>query len=399
MTQFPQTGEESGTRQHSPHRNGLESLFGREAPRQIDLESMEYLHVLDEKCVFVTGAGGWIGSRLAIRLAKSRIRKLVLLDSSESALYEIDQALAGTPAERVAVCASICDPSALIEVFEQHRPGIVFHAAALKHVPLMESHPFEVIKVNSLGTVRLAETAQRFGCDQIVMISTDKAVDPASLMGASKRIAELAMFGLVGGTMRVQVVRLGNVLGSSGSVVPLFLRQLAQGGPLTVSHPQARRFFITTEDAVEEVLDSLSPNCPEGLLVTTPGDPIRIVDLANFLIARSAKIAAKHGLAEPEKANSISIVFTGLRPGDKLEESLISRRESYSGQARGLRRQVITPVPLPGQLEIGINALASAVDRRDLEDLLQAILQLVPEYRLGPLVQQSRAACVAEMAQ
>ena len=184
--------------------------------------------------------------------------------------------------------------------------------------------------------------------------------------------------------------------------MPLFLRQISAGRTAAYSLPSpgTRRFlFITTEDAVEEILDSLSPNFPKGLLVTTPGDPIRIVDLANFLIARSVKIAAKHELAEPEKANSISIVFTGLRPGDKLEESLISRRESYSGQARGLRRQVITPVPLPGQLEIGINALASAVDRRDLEDLLQAILQLVPEYRLGPLVQQSRAACVAEMAQ
>ena len=395
MIQFPPGSRHSGSssNQHVKLTHDWQALLGQKTTEQIDLKSDEFRDVLDQRCVLVTGAGGWIGSRLARRLTESTIRKLILLDSSESSLYETDQALYDTGlVQRALVLGNICDRGALGELFERDRPDIIFHAAALKHVPLMEGHPFEVVTTNTLGTARLSEAAHRFGCEEMVMISTDKAVDPASLMGATKRMAELIMLGMDSGTLRTRVVRLGNVLGSSGSVVPLFLRQIACGQPLTVSHLDARRFFISTEGAVEEILDSLSPQCPTGLLAAVPGDPIRIVDLANFLIA-------EFDLVDPESAKRLSIVFTGLRPGDKLEESLISGSEKYTGKARGLRREVITSIPPRAELQNSIDALAFAVQRRNLDDLLQATLRLVPEYRPGSLIlQQVRAACGTEMA-
>jgi FlaA1/EpsC-like NDP-sugar epimerase len=370
-------------------------LLHRELRCRIDLKSQEYRSILNERCVLVTGAGGWIGSRLAKRLAESNIRKLVLLDSSEGALYEIDQALleSGSSAH-AAILANVCDATAIDEVFEQHRPDVIYHTAALKHVPLMESNPFAVVETNTLGTFVLVEAARRYDCELIVMVSTDKAVDPASLMGASKRMAELVVLGSKDdGAIRTRVVRFGNVLGSSGSVVPLFMRQIATGGPVTVSHPEARRFFMTTSDAVEALLDALSPTCPEGLLAVAMGDPIRIVDLVSFLMTQSAKALTEHEPVERETMKAIATIFTALRPGDKMEESLISKHENYVGDATGPLREVFTPMPTQRDLEDGINTLASAVQRRNLGDLLQAVLRLVPEYRPGSLIlEQVRVA-------
>jgi FlaA1/EpsC-like NDP-sugar epimerase len=400
MTQFTHYGKGSDNDpkpDRDPH--GWQTLLRRELRRPINLRSSEYRDVLDGRCILITGAGGWIGSRLAKRLAESNVRKLVLLDSSEGPLYEIDQALANSSlVPHIAALTSICDTAAVDEVFEQHRPEIIYHAGALKQVPLMESNPFAVVETNTLGTSVLMQAARRYGCEQMVMVSTDKAVDPASLMGASKRIAELVMLGMGRGTVRTRVVRLGNVLGSSGSVVPLFLRQIASGGPVTVSHPEVRRFFMTTSEAVEALLDALSPACPEGLLVPEIGDPIRIIDLVNFLITQNTKMLAERKLVEQERMKEISIAFTTLRPGDKMEESLISRDEAYTGEARDLLRQVVTPVPAGSNLKDGINALASAVQRRNLEDLLQAVLRLVPEYRpSSQILEQVRAASNTEV--
>jgi FlaA1/EpsC-like NDP-sugar epimerase len=376
------------------------ALLRREVRRPVDLKSSEYRNVLDGRCVLVTGAGGWIGSRLVKCLAESGARKLVLLDSSEGALYEIDQALladSGT-VEHVSVLASVCEAAAVDEVFERHRPEIIYHVGALKHVPLMESNPFAVIETNTLGTSVLTKTARRYGCEQMVMVSTDKAVDPASIMGASKRIAELVILGMGSGALRTQVVRLGNVLGSSGSVVPLFLQQIALGRPITVSHPEVRRFFMTALDATDALLEALSPRCPEGLLVAEMGDPIRIVDLVSFLIAQTPNMLAEHELVELRRQKEPSIVFTALRPGDKMEESLISMREAYTGNTKGLLREVVTPMPARGDLEDGINALALAGQRRNLADLLQAVLQLVPEYRPSSLIlEQVKVASDMEM--
>jgi FlaA1/EpsC-like NDP-sugar epimerase len=378
-----------------------ELLIG-DARQPVDLKSSELRGVLTGKSVLITGAGGWIGSRLVKRLAESDADKLILLDSSESALHEIDQTLRtqrGNTAH-VAVLTSVSDVAAMDEVFDRHRPEIVYHAGALKHVPLMESNPIAVVETNTIGTFVLMEMARGYGCEQVIMVSTDKAVDPASIMGASKRMAELVVLAMAGGTLRKQVVRLGNVLGSSGSVMPLFLRQIASGGPVTVCHSEVRRFFMRSSDAVEALLDALSPACPEGLLVAAAGDPIRIVDLANFLIDQNAKIAGGPDLIGRKKMERISVAFTTLRPGDKMEEALISGRESYIGKASGLLREAYTPLPPRQQLEDGIKALKLAVQRRNFGDLLQTVLQLVPEYQPGPLIlNQVNSASTAGIVQ
>jgi FlaA1/EpsC-like NDP-sugar epimerase len=352
------------------------------------LKSVEWRNVLDGKCVLITGAGGWIGSRLARRLAGSDIRKLVLLDSSEGNLYEIDQALLSGRgnAKHVVILGSVCDTATVDDLFEQNRPEIVYHASALKHVPLMESNPFAVVTTNTLGTSVIMKAARRYGCKQVVMVSTDKAADPVSLMGASKRMAELLVLHHRNEDISTRVVRLVNVLGSSGSVVPLFMRQIAEGGPVTVSDPNVRRFFMTTSDAVESLLNALAPSCADGLLVAETGDSIRVIDLVSFLISRSAQALPGRNPVEREQLGRISVAYTTLRPGDKMEESLTSGRETYVNEQSSQLREVLTPLPEREELDAGIDALAFAVQRRNLEDLLQAILLLVPEYRPGSLI-------------
>lgn len=330
------------------------------------------------KRVLITGAAGWIGSALAKSLAHLDLASLILLDSAEAGLYEVNQALLemGGSTKYTAVLASVCDSSAIADLFDRFRPEVVFHAAALKHVPLMETNPFAVVNNNALGTQILVEAATKFGCRQMVMVSTDKAVDPHSLMGASKRIAELMMFALHPPTLHLKIVRLGNVLGSSGSVVPLFLRQIASGAPVTVSDPEVSRYFMTLTEAIQALLDAASPGCPDGLFVPDLGDPIRILDLARHLIS-------EHDLrmGPPEEKNDTSIVFTSLRPGDKMAESLISERESYLHGSQGLLRAVYSPAFHPDKLTLGMSRLHQAIEQRNLHLLLDTVQLLVPEYQ------------------
>jgi FlaA1/EpsC-like NDP-sugar epimerase len=344
------------------------------------------------KRILVTGAGGWIGSALAQSSAQSDACELVLLDAAEGALHEVSQTLLelNGAAAPIAVLASVCDPSAVADLFDRHRPEIVFHAGAFKHVPLMESNPFAVVANNALGTYVLAEAAARYDCEQMIMVSTDKAVDPLSLMGASKRIAELVMLAPRTASLRAKAVRLGNVLGSSGSVVPLFLRQIARGGPVTVSHPDVRRYLMTITETVEALLYALSPGCPEGLLVPELGTPIRILDLAKHLIAQR-----RPGLNGSEQEDEVSIVFTALRPGDKMEESLISARESYVEGPKGLLRAVHSPALGADELAAGIDQLRQAVQQRDLGHLMQAVLRMVPEYQPSLLLREQMHAAAS----
>ena len=327
------------------------------------------------KRVLVTGAGGFIGSALAKVIAQSDARLLILLDASEGALYDIDQRLSQeeNAVPHLSLLASIGDPAAISNLFDQHRPQIVFHAAAFKHVPLMEINPFAVVVNNSVGTQVLAEAAATYGCEQMLMVSTDKAVDPVSIMGASKRIAELLMLAPRTGRLSTKVVRLGNVLGSSGSVVPLFLRQIAEGGPVTVSHPDVRRYFMTITETVDALLSAISSSHSPGLLVPNIGDPIRILDLAQYLIGQRTEVP---------------ILFTELRPGDKMSESLISPQEAYQSPdpatPPGGLRSVHTPVILPQQLSAAMECLRQALHQRDLPALLHAIQNMVPEYQPDP---------------
>lgn len=360
----------TSTRKIDQQSQDWSSFLHRSASPGLAIEREKYSAGLAGKRVLITGAGGCIGSALAKSIAQLRVRELLLLDASEGALYEIDQALneIKDAAPHVASLTSICGPAAISGVFKRHRPEIVFHTAAFKHVPLMESNPFAVVANNAIGTHVLAETAANHGCEQMVMVSTDKAVDPLSIMGASKRIAELILLNPRHDSLHRKVVRLGNVLGSSGSVVPLFLRQIEHGGPVTVSHPDVRRYFMTLPDAVEALLSALSSDHLAGLLVPELGDPIRILDLAKYLIGQNKEVP---------------IVFTQLRPGDKMEESLLSQQESYRSEHRGLLRAVHTPTLPVNEFFAAMDDLRAALQYADLPALLRAVQRIVPEYRPG----------------
>jgi FlaA1/EpsC-like NDP-sugar epimerase len=325
--------------------------------------------------VLITGAGGSIGSALAHAAAASVPASLVLLDSSENALYQIDRSLhdAGSR-ESICLIGSICDPDTVDRALTEHRPEIIFHAAALKHVPLMEQNPFAAIEHNVFGTYALAHSATAHEVQQIVLVSTDKAVDPHSVMGASKRIAELILLSL-GGSTQMKVARLCNVIGSQGSVLPLFLEQIELGGTVTVTHPDAQRYFITLDEAVRALLGSLNVESNKELLLPNVGPAVRILDLAQYLIALHNSTAA--------------IEFTGLRPGDKLSEQLVSSRESWNSggefSGSGLRA-IHTPVPPATGLKAALDMLRAALRKRDLQKLLEGIHALVPEYQPSKVI-------------
>ncbi len=211
---------------------------------------------LTGKRILVTGAGGWIGSALTRAIAGFAPQHLVLLEAAERNLYEIDAALQrlSNPVRLTSILGNIADPVLLADIFHRYRPQVIYHAAAFKHVPLMEQNPFAAIENNTIGTSLLAQAAANHQAEQLILVSTDKAVDPVSMMGASKRIAELILLAEREATSRMKAVRLGNVFGSEGSIVPLFRRQILSGGPVTVTHPDVRRYFLTTDDAVALLL-------------------------------------------------------------------------------------------------------------------------------------------------
>jgi FlaA1/EpsC-like NDP-sugar epimerase len=377
MTDFSKNGT-------APQGPEWDFLLQRGISQDIEAGSRGYRAAIAGKRLLVTGPGGWIGSALAEALALSGAREIVLLDTSETALYEVTQTLleTRTPARHISLLASVCDGDALDDAFARYRPEMVFHAAAFKHVPLMETNPFAAIANNALGTRTLAAVAEKHGCERIVMVSTDKAADPISLMGASKRIAELALLVPRAGAMRRTAVRLANVLGSSGSVVPLFLRQIARGGPVTVAHPNVRRYFMTLPETIESLLAAIQPGCPGGLLAPDPGAPIRILDLAKHLIARSPQ-------------TETPIVFTALRPGDKMEETLIATGETCSEDRQGSLRIIRSPMPEPDIFSDAISQLQQAVEQRNLEILIESVLRLVPEYQPSHLLREQLTATSA----
>jgi len=319
---------------------------------------------LEGKRLLITGAGGSIGSALALRLAPVA-QSLILLDTSETALYEIDRDLPQFGFAPTSILGSITDRPLLADLFRTHRPEIVLHAAAYKHVPLLEQNPFAAIANNVLGTHTLLEAAALYSASRLLLVSTDKAVAPHSLMGASKRLAELLC---LTHPLPTTIVRLGNVLGSHGSVVPLFLHQLTHGHPLTVTHPAARRFFLTLDQAMQTLIEALTVPGASNLLAPNLTHQVRIVDLARHLIALHA------GTAE--------IVFTSLRPGDKLEESLIGPEEHWltANPATPNLRAIASPSPIPATLESSLHLLHQAIESRELPHLLHTIQYLVPDY-------------------
>ena len=386
----------------------IEDLLNRP---QVPLDRDGMGRLVRGRRVLVTGAGGSIGAELARQVASLQPSQLVLLDHGEFALWQIDIELAEAAplVSRAIVLADTRDGARMQAVFDQYRPELVFHAAALKHVPMVELNPCEGLLTNIVGTREVADAARRAGADAMVLISTDKAVNPSSLMGASKRAAEMycqaldieardaEAKGSGAGTMRCVTVRFGNVLGSNGSVVPLFRRQLERGGPLTVTHPEMRRYFMTVPEAVGLVLqasvlgigigtDRASPAASllrddtadllrnGGIFVLDMGNLVKIVDLARQMIRLA-------GLRPDE---DVAIRFTGLRPGEKLTEELFHGREPPlpSGHPGLL---VATP-RTADRAAVGhaIDAIEAACRRHDAAEAIRLLCGLVPEFAHNP---------------
>lgn len=351
-------------------RVAIEDLLRREAV-SLDQDSIE--SVIRARTVLVTGAGGSIGSEICRQVARLGPSKLVLLDQAENPLFHIDRELGGTHTQLplAAVVADICDSARIDAIFAEHRPEVVFHAAAHKHVPLMEANPGEAVKNNVFGTRNLADAADRHRVSEFVMISSDKAVNPSSVMGATKRIAEIYIQALSERSQtRFIAVRFGNVLGSAGSVVPIFQEQIARGGPVTITHPEMTRYFMTIPEATQLVLQAASLGKGGEIFILDMGEPVKVVDLARDLIALS-------GLRERE---DIEISFTGLRPGEKLFEEL-STDDECAEKTRHPKVYIgrIAPHSLTA-VESELAKLREAADGGDPQTVRGAILGLVPEF-------------------
>ncbi|MCR4404974.1 MAG: polysaccharide biosynthesis protein [Candidatus Acetothermia bacterium] len=358
----------------------LEDLLGRE-PVELDTEGIA--GYLRGKRVLVTGAAGSIGSELSRQLLRFEPAKLILLDQDETGIYHLENELS----ERFPrlhqegclfpVVGDILDRAKVERLFAAHRPEVVFHAAAYKHVPLMEAHPEEAVKTNIFGTLIVGEAALAHAAEKFILISTDKAVNPTSVMGATKRVAELVCLdlnrrGASTGPTKFVAVRFGNVLGSRGSVVPLFEEQIKRRGPVTVTHPEMRRYFMVTSEAVLLVLQAGALGQGGEVFVLDMGQPIRIVDLARELIRF-------HGL-EPDK--DIPIVFTAPRLGEKLFEDLLLAEEGTTATAhRKIFIAKLLPGPTGEQLASYLKELERLAASGSREEIIALLRELVPTYK------------------
>ena len=337
----------------------------------IAFDSNEISKLIAGRRILVTGAGGSIGSEIARQLAAHGPEQLLLLDMNENELYFLARRLQELyPHLKIgALVADIRDQQQMAWLGEKYRPQDIFHAAAHKHVPLMEEAPGEAVKNNVFGTQNVALMADSCGAERFVLISTDKAVRPTSVMGASKRVAELVVRDLARRSKtRFTAVRFGNVLGSAGSVVPLFKQQIERGGPVTVTHPECTRFFMTIPEAVGLVLIACLTN-PGELCILDMGEAIRIADLARNMITMAGRV--------PDV--DIPIVYTGLRPGEKLFEELFTEEEEKTQVARN-KIMVATPPPPPESLATLLDALGIAARSNDKSEIVIAFKALVPSF-------------------
>jgi len=355
----------------------LEELLSR-APVRLDPEPVRAL--VAGRRVLVTGAGGSIGSELARQIAASGPAQLTLLDAAEANLFHIDRELgeAWPALPRRDVLCDVRDAARLERVFATERPEIVFHAAALKHVTLVENHPCEGVRTNVLGSRNVAAAAKACGAAHLALISTDKAVAPASVMGATKRVAEAVVRQFAGGldangtAPRVSVVRFGNVLGSAGSVAPIFQHQIARGGPVTLTDAEVERYFMTIPEAVQLVLRAVALSAgdrepPTGVLTLEMGEPVKIIDLARRMIELQGLV--------PER--DIEIRITGLRPGEKLTEALVDVNEIARPKAEGITEAApVTPLPpIPPAALAALEAAALAGDEAAVRERLFALVE------------------------
>lgn len=352
----------------------IEDLLGRD-PVNLDIDALSKF--ICRKTVMVTGAGGSIGSELVRQIARFEPNLLLLVERAEYALFNIDKELRETTPElkRVPLIADVTDERRMKQIFEEYRPELVLHAAAHKHVPLMEYNPAEAIKNNVLGTRCVARLAGEYGTDVFVLISTDKAVRPASVMGASKRLAELIIqdLGRCYET-RYLAVRFGNVIGSTGSVIPIFQEQIRKGGPVTVTHPDMTRYFMTIPEASQLVLQAASMGKGGEIFILDMGEPVRILDLATNLIR----------LCGMKPFEDIEIVFTGVRPGEKFSEELASMAEDAAKTRHPKIFIGRIESCLPEDFQEIMTQLEKLASKSDADAIRRLLSKAIPEANLSP---------------
>lgn len=351
-------------------------LLGR-APVNLDKKAIgDYL---SRKRILVTGAGGSIGTGLCRQICKFFPEKIILMERAESPLYEIDLELKKKfkNIEVIPVLGDIQDKKDLSKIFRQFKPDMVFHAAAYKHVPMMEEHPWKAIENNIVGTENLIQAALASECERFVFVSTDKAVNPANIMGASKRIAELLVQGNNScglSKTRFITVRFGNVIGSAGSVIPLFKKQIEEGGPVTVTHPEIIRYFMLIPEACQLILQAGAMGKGGEIFILEMGEPIKIDNMARDLIRFSG--------FEPDI--DIKIEYTGLRPGEKLYEELMTTQENVVSTGH---KKIMVLKSNAGDMNMlfgKIEGLKDAAKKRDQEQIRKLLRQIIPEYNPNP---------------
>lgn len=350
----------------------LRDLLGRDP---VDLNDAGIREMLAGKRVLVTGAGGSIGTELVNQIVEYGPASMRCVDQAEIAVFNLEQSLAqatkGVPL--TFAVQDIFNKDAMERLFKDYQPEVVFHAAAHKHVTLMEAHPQEALRNNFFATYQLSQLASAHAVERFILISTDKAINPTNVMGASKRLAELAMQSVqkaAGNSTRFMAVRFGNVLGSSGSVIPIFRKQIARGGPVTVTDPEVTRYFMTVEEAAGLVLQSATLGQGGEIFVLDMGEPMKIVDVARQMIALS-------GLVEGE---DIEIEFCGLRPGEKLYEEVQHKDESLLQTAHS-RVFCMSATNTNGiDVDAALNELAALIPSGDVDAIKQAMQRWVPEY-------------------
>jgi len=351
----------------------IEDLLGRDP---VELETDNIRQMIHDRVILVTGAGGSIGSELCRQIVIFNPALVILVDQSEVQLFPIEQELIelGYKGNILPLVADILDGDRMRFIFDRFHPQVLFHAAAHKHVPMMESQPSEAFKNNSMGTARLAEMALAAGIERFVMISTDKAINPTNVMGASKRLAEIYLQALAARNpdrTKIMAVRFGNVLGSSGSVVPIFHRQIAAGGPVKVTHPDVTRYFMTIPEAVGLVLQSAAQGQGGEIFVLDMGQPIKIVDLARQMIELSG--------FKPDE--DIAIEFVGLRPGEKLYEELSYKGENVTPTNHPKIMRFISEPQALEDVQSRFDELSKVMHQVEPAQLKLLLQKAVPEYK------------------
>ncbi|MFK7833409.1 MAG: polysaccharide biosynthesis protein [Winogradskyella sp.] len=347
----------------------IEDLLGRDP---INIKNPDLEDQYDNEVILITGAAGSIGSEICRKVSLYNYKKLILVDNAESALYDIQQEFRQQGLENIdAIVADVRNGTRIDQIFNQYKPKIVFHAAAYKHVPLMENNPFEAVSVNIGGTKNVADIAVKHSVDKFVLISTDKAVNPTNVMGATKRIAELYVTCLKGkGHTKFITTRFGNVLGSNGSVIPLFKKQIEKGGPLTVTHKDITRYFMTIPEACQLVIEAAAMGNGGEIFVFDMGEPIKIFNLATNMIILS-------GLRYPE---DIDIKITGLRPGEKIYEELLADGENTK---KTYHEKIMIAKSRHVDIDFVEKQINTLTDINSLTqplEIVSSIKQLIPEY-------------------